>query len=172
MAYASTLPAGPDIRLPSVRMPKFRWPRLSQRTRALLMIGVLISPSFLCDSIGYGVKRLFYTPEQIADMRSPDAFLSHIGIFQVACPAPDMTATQQERWAADAAQRGWPLYPPAGDKCFKPSQNMLGIVGLKVFSVACPTIVLAAAEQRQWVAYTATHDWTAYPQAGVGCVDP
>jgi hypothetical protein len=41
-----------------------------------------------------------------------------------------------------------------------------------VFSVACPTIVLAGAEQRQWVAYTASRDWTAYPQAGVGCVDP
>ena len=72
MAYANTAFAIPQIRAPHVAMPKFRWPRLSPRARALLMMGIMISPSFLANSIGYCVQRLFLTADQIAAKQVPD----------------------------------------------------------------------------------------------------
>ena len=172
MAYASAILANPAIRMPSVAMPNLRRLRLSQRTRALLMMGIMISPTFLADDIGYGVQRLFKTADQIAEMRAPDSMLTRARIFQVACPAADMPTAEQERWTAEAALNGWPQYPEAGKGCFKPERSLYGIVGLKVFGVACPKAVLSVADQRRWVAYAANHDWAPYPQAGEGCVDP
>ncbi len=72
MAYASTAFVIPDICAPHVAMPKFPWPRVSRRARALLMMGIMISPSFLADSIGYCVQRLFLTADQIAAKQVPD----------------------------------------------------------------------------------------------------
>ncbi len=172
MAYASTAIAGPGIRIPHMTMPQLRWLRLSPRARALLMMGIMISPCFLADPIGYCVQRLFYTADQIAEREAPDAMLSQIRKFDVACPATDMSAAEQRIWAGYAAQQGWPTYPQAGPGCFNPDRNLRGFVGLKVFSVACPTVVLSALDQRRWVAYAADHDWGPYPQAGAGCVDP
>jgi hypothetical protein len=172
MAYASTVMAGPTICMPPMSMPKFQWPRLSQRARAPLMMGIMISPCFLSDAIGYCVQRFYYTADEIADRRAPDRILTNIRIFQVACPATDMPAIEQRLWAAEAAQHDWPLYPEAGTGCFKPGRNLLGVAGLKVFSVACPVMALSPADQRRWVAYAADHKWDAYPQAGEGCVDP
>jgi hypothetical protein len=172
MAYASTVLGSPAIRMPSLVMPKLRWPRLSPRTRALLMMAVMASPCVLCDAIGYCVERLSYTADEIADRRTPDRILAQVSMFQVACPATDMPATEQQLWAVEAAQRGWPMYPEAGAGCFKPGRNLLGIVGLKVFSVACPVMALSPADQRRWVAYSADRGWSEYPQAGAGCVDP
>jgi hypothetical protein len=87
MAYASQVLPSPTIRLPHVAMPTPRWPHISPGIRALLMIGLMISPAFVCDYIGYGIKRLTYTPAQIAEMRPPDdTILAHVEIFQVACP--------------------------------------------------------------------------------------
>src|SRR5271157_2513634 len=172
MANASTALARPDIRLPQVTMPKLRWPRLSPRARALLMMGIMISPCFLADTIGYCVERLFYTANQIAEREAPDTMLSQVHKFDVACPAADMPAAEQENWAGYAAQQGWPVYPQAGVRCFNPDRNLRGVVGLKVFMVACPTVLLSALDQRRWVAYAADHDWGPYPQAGAGCVDP
>jgi hypothetical protein len=171
MAYASTATASPAIRIPSVAMPKFRWPQLSQRTRALLMMAIMASPCFLSDTIGYYVQRLYYTPEQIAAKRSPGNMLKGVNIFHVACPA-DNTPAEQARWTAYAREHGLPLYPEGGPGCFNPNRNMLGVLGLKAFNVACPTMLLSATDLRKWVAYTASHSWTAYPQAGEGCVDP
>jgi hypothetical protein len=172
MAYASTVVTNPTIRTPSMAMPKFRWPRLSQRTRAFLMIGIMVSPCFLSDAIGYCVQRFFYTADEIADRQARDRILANIRIFQVACPSTDMPAIEHRLWAAEAAQHGWPLYPEAGRDCFKPGRNLLGVAGLKVFSVACPVMALSPTDQRRWVAYSANHGWAPYPQAGEGCVDP
>ena len=172
MAYTNAIMASPAIRMPSVAMPNLRRLRLSQRTRALLMMGIMISPTFLADDIGYGVKRLFKTADQIAEMRAPNSMLTRVRIFQVACPAADQPMAEQERWTAEAALNGWPQYPEAGKGCFKPERNLYGIVGLKVFGVACPKAVLSVADQRRWVAYASNHDWAPYPQAGEGCVDP
>ena len=172
MAYASTALAGPHIRMPKVTMPRLRWLRLSPRARALLMMGIMISPCFLADTVGYCVQRLFYTANQMAERAAPDAMLSQITRFDVACPAADTPVAEQENWAGYAAQQGWPMYPQAGVRCFNPDRNLRGIVGLKVFSVACPTAVLSAVDRRRWVAYAADHDWGPYPQAGAGCVDP
>ena len=172
MAYASTALAWPGIRIPDVAMPKFRWLRLSPRARALLMMGVMISPCFLCDTIGYCVQRLFYTADQMAERAAPDTIMSQIHKFDVACPTTDMSVTEQEKWARYAVQQNWPMYPQAGLRCFNPDRNLRGVVGLKVFSVACPTSMLSAVDRRRWVAYAADHDWGPYPQAGAGCVDP
>lgn len=173
MAYASTALAGADIRMPHVAMPTFRWPRLSRRTRAFLMMGLMISPAFLADEIGYCIQRLFLTADQIEMRQVPDdTMLSRVSIFHVACTDANMPAAEQARWAQFSAQRGWPLYPEAGPGCFKPDRNLLGIVGLKSFNVACPTAVLSVADQRRWVAFAANRGWTDYSQAGVGCVDP
>jgi hypothetical protein len=173
MAYASTALANPDIRMPHVAMPKLRWTRLSPRARALLMMGIIISPSFLADYYGYWVQRLFLTADQIAVKQVPDdTVLRQVDIFHVACADTDMPASEQGRWAAFAAQRGWPLYPQAGPTCVNPDRALLGVVGLKAFNVACPTAVLSVADQRRWVAFAANHGWTEYPQAGDGCVDP
>ncbi len=172
MAYASTAPTSPVIRMPHVAIPKLRWLRLSRRTRALLMMGIMISPCFLCDTIGYCVQRLFYSADQIAGRQAPDTILSQIRKFDVACPATDRSVAEQERLAGYAAQQGWPMYQQAGLRCFNPDRNLRGVVGLKVFSVACPTAVLSAVDRRRWVAYAADHDWGPYPQAGAGCVDP
>jgi hypothetical protein len=173
MAYAGTALANPDIRIPHLAMSKFRWPRLSTRARALLMMGVMISPSFLADYYGYWVQRLFLTADQITAKQVPDGtVLRQINIFHVACADTDMPAAEQRRWATFAAQRGWPLYPAAGPTCVNPDRALLGVVGLKTFNVACPTAVLSVADQRRWVAYAANHGWTEYPQAGDGCVDP
>jgi hypothetical protein len=62
MAYASAVMASQEMRMPSVAMPKVRWPRLSQRTRAVLMMGIMVSPCFLSDGIGYYVQRVFSPP--------------------------------------------------------------------------------------------------------------
>ena len=93
-------------------------------------------------------------------------------MFDVACPAANAPAAERGQWAAYAAQQGWPMYPQAGPDCFHPDRNLRGIAPLKVFSVACPKTLLSAAEHRRWLVYAADHDWTAYPQAGTGCVDP
>jgi hypothetical protein len=173
MAYASTASASPDIRMPPMAMPKFRWPRLSPRARALLMIGVMISPAFLADDMGYAVQRLFLTADQIAARQAPDDTMpTQVYVFHVACIDTDVPAVQQERWAEFAANHGWPRYSQAGAGCFKPHRALYGIVGLKAFNVACPTMLLSVADQRRWVAYAANHGWTEYAQAGVGCVDP
>ena len=175
MAYASSILASPEIRIPKLVLPRFRWrwPRLPQRTRALMMMGVMISPAFLGDQIGYGVMRLFRTADQIAEMRMPDeSIMARIRIFHVACVQADAKAAEQERWAALADQNGWPRYPEAGSGCFKPDRVLFGIAGLTSFSVACPTIVLTVADQRRWGAYAANQGWTDYPRAGAGCVDP
>jgi hypothetical protein len=172
MASASTAIAGPVIRIPRMAMPKFGWLRLSPRARALLMIGIMISPCFLADSFGYCVKRLFLTADQIAERQAPDTVLSQIHKFDVACPGSGLPIAEQENWAGYAARQGWPMYPQAGVRCFNPDRNLRGVVGLKVFSVACPVMVLSALDQRRWVAYAADHDWGPYPQGGAGCVDP
>ncbi len=172
MAYASAIIARPNVRVPSVALPKLGWPRLSQRARALLMMGIMISPTFLADDIGYGVQRLFMTADQIAEQRAPDSMLTQANVFQVACPGSDVSAADRDRWATDAAFNGWPRYPEAGPGCFRPDRNLYGIAGLKVFGVACPKTVLSVADHRRWVAFAANHDWPPYPQAGEGCVDP
>ena len=172
MAHANTVLANPDIRMPLAAMPSFRLPLLSPRHRAILMMGIMISPCFLSDAIGYCVQRFYYTADEIADRRAPDRILEQISIFQVACPSTDMPAVEHRLWAAEAAQHSWPLYPEAGTGCFKPGRNLLGVVGLNVFSVACPVMVLSPTDQRRWVAYSANHGWAPYPQTGEGCVDP
>lgn len=173
MAYASSASASPNIRVPHVAMPEFRWPRLSQRTRALLMIGIMISPAFLADQIGYCVERLFMTADQIAAQQAPEGSMpTQLYIFHVACIGSDASTMQQERWTEFAANHGWPRYPQAGPGCFKPERALYGIAALKAFNVACPTMMLSVADQRRWVAYAANHGWTDYAQAGVGCVDP
>jgi hypothetical protein len=173
MAYASMALANVDVRLPHVPMPNFRLPRLSRRARALLMMGIMISPAFLADDIGYCVQRLFLTADQIAVRQLPDqTMLSRVNIFHVACIDPTMPAAQRERMTEFAAQQGWPRYLEAGPECFNPNRTLFGIVGLKAFNVACPTMALSVADQRRWIAFVANHGWTAYPQAGEGCVDP
>jgi hypothetical protein len=173
MTYASTAYSNPGVPLPHVAMPKLRWPRLSPRARALMMIGVMISPTFLADPFGHCVQRLFYTADQIAAKQVPDnTVLRQVNIFHVACADTDLPAAEQRRWAAFAAQRGWPLYPQAGPTCVNPDRALLGVVGLKSFNVACPAMVLSVADQRRWIGYAANHGWTEYPQAGDGCVDP
>src|SRR5690242_20573 len=100
MSYASTASPHPVVQTTRMAMPKFRWPHVSQRTRALLMMGIMVSPAFLADEIGYGVQRLFMTADQIAarqpsDDRMPiDVFVAH-----VACTEADAPAAQQEHWA-------------------------------------------------------------------------
>jgi hypothetical protein len=173
MAYAGTVPENPGIRAPHLAMQKLRWPRPSPRARALLMIGVMISPAFLADEIGYCVQRLFLTADQIAAKQAPDdAIPTPLRVFHVACADADAPAAERGRWAAFATQHGWPRYPEAGAACFKPDRALYGIAGLTAFNVACPTMVLSVADQRQWVAYAANHGWTEYKQAGLGCVDP
>jgi hypothetical protein len=137
------------------------------------MIGVMVSPAFLADEIGYCVQRLFLTADQIAAKQAPDgAIPTPLRVFHVACAATDMPAAERERWAAFAAQHRWPRYREAGSACFRPDHALYGIAGLTAFNVACPTMVLSVADQRRWVAYAANHGWTDYPQAGLGCVDP
>ena len=72
MTHASMVMGRLDFRTASLAVPKLRLPRLSQRTRALLMIGVMISPCFLSDAIGYCVERAFYTADEIADVTGID----------------------------------------------------------------------------------------------------
>ena len=98
--------------------------------------------------------------------------LTRANVFQVACPEEKMSATERERWGSEADLNGWPQYPQAGPGCFRPDRNLYGLIGLKVFGVACPKAVLSVADQRRWVAYAENHDWAPYPQAGAGCVDP
>jgi hypothetical protein len=173
MTYASQILANPPIRLPHVTLPKLRWPRLTSRTRAMLMMGLMISPAFVSDYIGYGIERLFYTAGQIAEMRAPDnTMLAHVDIFHVACADPATSATDQRQWAAFATRNGWPRYPQAGETCFRPDRVLLGVVGLKTFNVACPTLVLSVADRQRWMTYAANHGWGPYTQAGADCVDP
>ena len=79
------------------------------------MMAIMISPCFLSDAIGYCVERFFYTADEIADRRAPDAILANIRIFHVACPDTNASAAEQGRWAAYATQHGWPLSRPALD---------------------------------------------------------
>lgn len=173
MAYASTNSVGVSIRVPRGRMPKIRWPMLSARTRALLMMGVMVSPVFLADQFGYCVERLFMTADQIAMQQVPDSrMLSQAYIFHVACVDASAPAAERARWADAAARNGWQGYPQAGERCFRPDKNLFGIAGLTAFNVACPPLAQSVAERRRWVAFAANHGWAAYPQAGAGCVDP
>lgn len=172
MAYASTAVPAPIVGLPHVRFPKLRWPRLSGGTRAWLMIALMFSPCVLSDAFGYCVQRIFYTEDQIEARQSPDALLAKINMFDVACPAPNTPPAERGRWDAYAAEQGWPLYPQAGPGCFHPDRNLRGIAPLKVFTVACPKVLLSAVESRRWLVFAADHGWTAYQQAGDGCVDP
>jgi hypothetical protein len=132
------------------------------------MIGLMISPAFISDYIGYAVQRIFYTQEEMAD-RTAGFILRKIDVFRVACPESDASASY---WAVYAAQNGWQMYPTAGPSCFKPDRNLLGVAGLKSFNVACPVIALSPTEQRRWAAYSSSHGWSDYSQAGAGCVDP
>jgi hypothetical protein len=149
--------------------PDFRLPRLSPAARAFLMIGLMISPAFLSDTIGYGVMRLFHTSAQIAEMRpADDPMLARVNIFHVACG----DTAERRNWSEYAARNGWPMYSEAGPACFRPDRVLLGVAGLKTFNVACPTLVLSVADRRRWMDYAAGHGWDAYPQAGTDCVDP
>jgi hypothetical protein len=173
MAYADQILTSPVIRLPHITLPKLRWPHLSPGVRAILMMGLMISPAFISDYIGYGIERLFLTSGQIAEMRAPeDNMLAHMQLFHVACADPATSATDQQQWADLATRNGWPRYPEAGATCFKPDRVLLGVVGLKTFNVACPTAVLSVADRQRWTAYSARHGWGPYPQAGADCVDP
>jgi hypothetical protein len=174
MAYAVQSLTNPAIRLPHIAIPKLRRPRLSPGARALLMMGLMISPAFISDYIGYGVERLFYTSGQIAEMRVPNdrMFTHRMTVFHVACADPAASSADRQQWDDVAARNGWPRYPEAGATCFKPDRVLLGVVGLKTFNVACPTAVLSVADRQQWTAYTARHGWGPYPQAGADCVDP
>jgi hypothetical protein len=173
MASASQVLADPIIRLPHLTMPKLRRPRLSSRTRAVLMMGLMISPAFLSDYIGYGVERMFYTSGQIAQMRPPDSTtLAHVEMFRVACGDPTMPPAEQGGWAGFAARNGWLMDPQAGATCFRPDRVLLGVVGLKTFNVACPTLVLSVADRKRWMDFAGEHGWGPYPQAGADCVDP
>jgi hypothetical protein len=186
MTNASQVLPYPAIRLPHFAMPKpqwpnrwphgwpLGWPHVSPRTRAIVMMGLLISPMFLCDTIGYGIERIFYSSAQIAEMRQPDdtAMLRNVEIFPVACADPSTSAADQKWWTDFAAQKGWPLYPQAGEKCFRPERSLLGIVGLKTFNVACPKMLLTVADRGRWMHFAAAHGWDPYPQAGEDCVDP
>ena len=137
------------------------------------MMGIMISPAFLADDIGYCVQRLFMTADQIAEMQVPDnTMLANVNIFHVACTDANTPAAERKHWADVAAQQGWPRYPEAGPGCFNPDRNLFGIAGLTSFNVACPTVVLSVADRRRWVAFAANHGWTEYAQAGEGCVDP
>jgi hypothetical protein len=167
MTSASMAVASPHI--PHLSIPRFHW---SPRSRALMMMVIMISPAFLCDTIGNCIERLVYTADQIAELRAPDMTLANFHIFRVACPDAKAPAATQERWERYAAQRGWPLYLPAGPGCFNPDEDLRGALGLMAFSVACPDAVLSALDRRRWVAYAADRGWTEYPQAGAGCVDP
>jgi hypothetical protein len=138
-----------------------------------MMMGVMVSPAFLGDQIGYCVMRLFRTADQIAAVRPPDeGIMARISMFRVACIQADASAAERQYWAALTEQHGWPRYPEAGPGCFKPDRAVFGIAGLTAFNVACPTMVLAVADQRRWATFAADHGWTDYPQAGAGCVDP
>jgi len=173
MAYASALLPAPTISIPRHLWTRLRWPRLSQRTRALLMLGAMVSPTVLADPIGYGVKRLFLTPDQIAAKQVPDeTVMRQLSIFHVACIDPDLPAAERQHWADVAAQRGWPRFPEGGPACFRPDRVLYGIAGLKAFNVACPAVALSPLDERRWVAFAANHGWTDYSQAGAGCVDP
>lgn len=182
MAHASTAAAGLTIRtphiirvphvirMPHVAVPKWRWP--SPRTRALRMLALMFSPAVLSDAIGYCVQRIFYTANQLEERQPTDALLSKIRMFDVACPASHASPQERGQWASYGVEQGWPLYPPAGPGCFRPTRNLRGIAPLAVFTVACPQTLLSAVEHRRWSAYAADHKWGAYPQAGAGCVDP
>lgn len=172
MAYAGTASTRPHL-VPQVAVPRFRWPHLSRRAHALLMIGLMISPAFLADDIGYCVQRLFMTADQIAMQQESDQRMpADIYVFHVACSDPGASTSQRERWSEFAANHAWPRYPQAGPGCFRPDRALYGVAGLKLFNVACPTMVLSVADQRRWVAFAANRGWTEYAQAGVGCVDP
>ena len=168
MAYASAIMASPAIRLPSVAMPNLRRLRLSRRARALLMMAILCSPTFLADDIGYGVERLFKTADQIAESGHPTRCSRALVSSRSPVPRRTCRWRSRQRWTAEAALDGWPQYPEAGTGCFKPERNLYGIVGLKVFGVACPTAILSVADQRRWVAYAANHDWAALPASRRG----
>jgi len=173
MAYAGQLFASPELRLPRLSLPKLRWPRLSPGARAIVMMGLMISPAFISDYIGYAVERLFYTSAQIAEMRAPDeSMLAHVEIFHVACADPASSAADLRQWADFAARSGWPSYPQGGETCFRPDRALMAMVGIKSFNVACPTMVLSVADRQRWVTYTASRGWGPYTQAGADCVDP
>ena len=88
------------------------------------MICLMFSPAFLSDLIGYGVRRIFYTAEQIAEMRMPDdTILSRVRIFPVACIDPNAPPADQRYWTEAAARNRWPSYPEAGPECFRPERN-------------------------------------------------
>jgi len=173
MSYTSQILASPGLHLPHIAMLKPRWPRLSPRGRAILMLCLMCSPAFVSDYIGYAIKRLSYTSAQIMEMRRPgDTIFAHISIFPVACADPATPGAEQRWWMAYAARQGWPMFPQAGETCFKPERSLLGIVGLKTFNVACPTQVLSVADRRRWADYAADRGWSNYPEAGADCVDP
>ena len=143
----------PTIRLPHVTLPKLRWPRLSPGARAILMMGLMISPAFVSDYIGYGVERLFYTPGQIAEMRAPDdAMLTHVEHFSCClCRSGSIRRRISDNGPISPTRNGWPRYPQAGETCFRPDRVLLGVVGLKTFNVACPTMVLSVADRQRWM---------------------
>jgi hypothetical protein len=137
------------------------------------MMGIMFSPAFLSDFIGYGIKRLSYTADQIAERRlRDDTILSRIEIFPVACADTSTPAAEQRWWTTFAADHGWPMFPQAGATCFRPDRSLLGMAGLKTFNVACPTQVLSVVDHGRWMKYAADRGWGAYQQAGADCVDP
>jgi hypothetical protein len=136
------------------------------------MMAIMTSPCFLTDAIGYSVKRFFYTADEITERQAGNTMVAGISIFHVACPDTATQPATAVHWADYAKQHGWPVYPEAGAGCFRPDRALHGVVGLTAFNVACPAMALSAIDQRRWVAYAASHNWTDYPQAGAGCVDP
>ena len=120
------------------------------------------------ESITYGIDRLFYTPEELAERQAVQAMFTHIHIFRVACPDP---LADQQAWLDYTAKQGWPLYPQAGAACVTPSDRV-GYDHVTNFSVACPTTVFSLADQQRWVHLAALNQWAPYTQAGPACVDP
>ena len=110
------------------------------------------------------------TADQIAEA-APDSMLTRVRIFQVACPATDTPAAEQER--------GLPALPsmagrniPRPDRVLQSRSESTRRRRAEGIRRRLPKAILSVADQRRWFAFTANHDWTAYPQAGEGCVDP
>lgn len=144
-----------------------------RRIRLKSLIPLAVAGGVLCtipfrESIDYGIKRLFYTPAELAEMRAVDVMFTHIHVFRVACPDPTI---EQQAWLDYTAKQGWPTYPQAGAGCVSPTDQVY-LDHINNFQVACPTIAFQPNEQARWARVAAQNHWAPYTQAGPACVDP
>ena len=159
MAYAAQILTNPV--LPHITLPKLRWPRLSPGARAILMMGLMISPAFVSDYIGYGVSGCFTRPGRSPKCGSPDDrdACRTLELFHVACAIRQHPRRISGNGLISRPGTVGPVIPQAVATCFQAGPGIARRRRTEDLQCRLSHAVLSVADRRRWMDIAAGHGW-------------